>query len=119
MRTKVLKYFKDRSLYFNQSTLDQTDYIGVTTASQVLDFESSATPVTTASGFVGSIDLNFTGITTNPTGTKIISLGSRFTNGLASPEINKGSGDVIYIDNRPLINRNSRQKEDVKIILEF
>jgi len=117
--TKILKYFQDRSLYFNQSTLDQTDYIGVTTASQVLDFESSATPVTTGSGFVGSIDVNFTGITTNPTGTKIISLGSRFTNGLASPEINKGSGDVIYIDNRPLINRNSRQKEDVKIILEF
>jgi hypothetical protein len=117
--TKVLKYIRDRSLYFNQTSLDQKDYIGVGTASKVLDFVSSATPVTTNGGFVGSIDTTFTGITTNPTGTKIISLGSRFTNGLASPEINKGSGDVLYIDNRPLISRNSRQKEDVKIILEF
>ena len=28
-------------------------------------------------------------------------------------------GDVIYINNRPLIERDIRQKEDVKIILEF
>ena len=28
-------------------------------------------------------------------------------------------GDIIFIDNRPLVSRNSRQKEDVKIILEF
>ena len=116
--TKVVKYFVDRSLTFNQTTLDETDYIGITTASKVLRFESSSNPVTTAS-FSGSIDTTFTGITTNPTGSKIIDLGSQFTNGLANSEINKGSGDIIYLDNRPLISRNSRQKEDVKIILEF
>jgi hypothetical protein len=38
---------------------------------------------------------------------------------LANPEINKSSGDIIYIDNRPLVSRSSRQKEDIKIILEF
>jgi len=27
--TKVLKYYRDRSLYFNQTTLDQKDYVGV------------------------------------------------------------------------------------------
>mgnify|MGYP000403608423 FL=1 len=43
----------------------------------------------------------------------------QFTSGIAEPEINKGSGDVIYLDNRPVISRNSRQKEDIKIILEF
>jgi hypothetical protein len=117
--TKVLKYYRDRSLYFNQTTLDQTDYIGVSTSSKVLNFASSANPVTTSGGFSGSIDTGFTGITTNPTGNKIISLGSQFTNGLSNPEINKGSGEIIYLDNRPLITRNSRQKEDVKIILEF
>ena len=116
--TKVVKYFVDRSLTFNQTTLDQTDYSGISTASKVLNFESSSNPVTTAS-FSGSIDTTFTGITTNPTGSKIIDLGSQFTNGLANTEINKGSGDIIYLDNRPLISRNSRQKEDVKIILEF
>ena len=117
--TKVLKYYRDRSLYFNQSTLDQTDYVGISTSSKVLSFESSANPVTTSSGFSGAIDTGFTGITTNPTGNKLISLGSQFTNGLSNPEINKGSGEIIYLDNRPLITRNSRQKEDVKIILEF
>ena len=118
--TKVLKYFQDRSLYFNQTTLDQTDYVGVTTSAKVLSFESSANNIVApASGFQGSVDTNFTGISTNPTGNKLIPLGVNFTNGLASPEINKGSGEIIYLDNRPTITRNSRQKEDVKIILEF
>ena len=118
--TKVLKYFQDRSLYFNQTTLDQTDYVGVTTSAKVLSFESSANNIVApGSGFQGSVDTNFTGISTNPTGNKLIPLGVNFTNGLASPEINKGSGEIIYLDNRPTITRNSRQKEDVKIILEF
>ena len=118
--TKVLKYYQDRSLYFNQTTLDQTDYVGVTTEAKVLSFESSANNIVApGSGFQGSVDTNFTGISTNPTGNKLIPLGVNFTNGLASPEINKGSGEIIYLDNRPTITRNSRQKEDVKIILEF
>ena len=116
----VLKYFRDRSLYFNQTSYDQKDYIGISTSSKVLDFESSANPITgQVSGFSGSIDTGFSGISTNPTGNRVINLGAVFTNGLANAEINKGSGDIIYLDNRPLISRNSRQKEDVKIILEF
>lgn len=119
IETRVLKYFQDRSLFLNQTSFDSTDYVGVSTNSKVLDFVSSANAVTSDGGFSGSIDTGFTGITTNPSGNKIISLGTQFTNGVASPEINKGSGDIIYIDNRPEISRNSRQKEDVKIILEF
>jgi len=46
-------------------------------------------------------------------------LGVTFTSGLANPEINKSTGDIIYIDNRSLVSRDSRQKEDIKIILEF
>ena len=118
--TKVLKYFQDRSLYFdpaNSAVTDQTDYVGVSTLGQVLPFESTANPVT-ASGFSASIETTFSsGITT--VGTKNVGLGVTFTNGLATPEINRGSGDLIYIDNRSTIKRNSRQKEDVKIILEF
>ena len=117
--TKVLKYFQDRSLFLNQTTYDNTDYVGISTLAKVLNFESSGNAVTTTGGFSGSVDTAFTGITTNPTGSKIVSLGTQFTNGLSSSEINKGSGDVIYLDNRPVISRNSRQKEDVKIILEF
>ena len=118
--TNVVKYYQDRSLVFNQTTGDQIDYVGVTTNSQVLDFVSSADKISApTSGFSASVDQNFTGISTNPTGNKVISLGVNFESGLASPEINKGSGEVIYLDNRPLITRNSRQKEDIKIILEF
>ena len=118
--TNVVKYYQDRSLVFNQTTGDQTDYVGVTTNSKVLDFVSSADKILApTSGFSASVDQNFTGISTNPSGNKVISLGVNFESGLASPEINKGSGEVIYLDNRPLITRNSRQKEDIKIILEF
>ena len=117
--TSVLKYYQDRSLVFNQTTGDQTDYLGITTESKVLAFESSADKIIADGGFSGSVDQNFTGISTNPTGNKVISLGVNFENGLANPEINKGSGEVVYLDNRPVITRNSRQKEDIKIILEF
>ena len=117
--TKVLKYYQDRNSFLNQTFFDTTDYVGVSTNAKLYDFESSANAVTSTGGFSGSIDTGFTGISTNPSGTKLISLGTQFTNGLANPEINKGSGDIVYIDNRPAIARNSRQKEDVKIILEF
>jgi hypothetical protein len=120
VETKVLKYIQDRSLYYNQTTLDQTDYIGITTASKIYPFESSAAPVVGGdSTFSGSVDTAFSGISTNPFGNRLINLGVNFVNGIASPEINKGSGEIIYLDNRPLISRNTRQKEDIKIILEF
>jgi hypothetical protein len=118
--TKVLKYFRDRSLYYNQTTLDQQDYVGISTNGRPYSFESSANQIIgKSSGFSASIDTGFSGISTNPTGTKLINLGVNFTSGMASPEINKGSGDVIYLDNRPSISRSSRQKEDIKIVLEF
>ena len=118
--TKVLKYFRDRSLYYNQTTLDQQDYVGISTNGRLYEFESSTNVISGKnSGFTGSIDRGFSGITTNPTGTRLVNLGVNFTSGLATPEINKGSGELIYLDNRPTISRNSRQKEDVKIVLEF
>lgn len=118
--TKVLKYFRDRSLYYNQTTYDQQDYVGISTNGRPYTFESSANQIIgKSSGFSASIDTGFSGISTNPTGTKLINLGVNFTSGMASPEINKGSGDVIYLDNRPSISRSSRQKEDIKIVLEF
>lgn len=113
--TKVLKYFQDRSLYFGNN-LNQTDSNDHST---VYNFESSTNPI---APFAGSVDTSFG----NPTptnkvtiGSKVIDLGVTFTAGLANPEINKKTGDIIYIDNRPLVARDIRQKEDIKIILEF
>ena len=116
--TKVLKYYRDRSLYFNPSTYDQTDYIGLTTTGKVIDFNNTNQVVKVGGGFNASVDSSFSGITTTISN-KIINLGVEFTNGLSNPEINNKSGDIIYIDNRPTVTRSSRQKEDVKIILEF
>jgi hypothetical protein len=114
--TKVLKYFRSRSLYYGNS-YDQTDYDLVSSEGKIIEFSSSGQSIIGPS-FSGSIDTTFnSGIAT--VGNKNVSLGVIFSNGLASPEINKGSGDIIYIDNRPLVSRNPRQKEDVKIILEF
>ncbi len=120
--TKVLKYFRDRSLHFNKSSYDQTDYTGISTTGRIYQFESSATANVIKgkkSDFSGTVSINFSGITTNPTGNKLINLGTNFNSGLSDSEINKGSGEIIYLDNRPQIVRNSRQKEDIKIILEF
>ena len=113
-QTQVLKYFQDRSSYFSNNK-DQTDAIDVNIISKVLPFESSSEPI---NPFTGSVDEGFSGIKTT-IDSKEINLGVTFTNGLADPEINKKTGEIIYIDNRPLVQRDSRQKEDVKIILEF
>ena len=120
--TKVMKYFRDRSLHFNKTSYDHTDYTGISTTGRIYQFESSNTANDIegkTSSFSGSISVNFSGITTNPTGNKLINLGTNFNAGLSESEINKGSGEIVYLDNRPQIVRNSRQKEDIKIILEF
>jgi hypothetical protein len=118
--TQVLKYYQDRSLFFGSAgNSDQTDYSGLSNDSKVLEFSSSGGSI---GPFSGSINTSFGDPTpTNKVtvGNKVIDLGVTFTKGLANPEINKSSGDIIYIDNRPLVSRNSRQKEDIKIILEF
>ena len=114
--TRVLKYYQDRSLNF-ANTLNQTDRNDVTSKANVINFESSSNTVSNVS-YVASIDTGFTGITTT-VGSKEINLGVTFSSGLSNPEINKNTGDVIYIDNRSIVTRDSRQKEDIKIILEF
>ena len=120
IETKVLKYFRDRSLFYNQTVFNQRDYAGISTNGRPYDFESSSNVISgNSSNFSAAIDTAFAGITTNPTGTKLINLGVDLTSGMAVPEINKGSGELIYLDNRASIARNARQKEDLKIILEF
>jgi hypothetical protein len=118
--TKVLKYYLDRSLFFGTTgNSNQTDYDTVSDDSRVLSFSPLGGSI---SPFSGSIDTSFGDpVPTNKVtvGNKIIDLGVTFTKGLANPEINKSSGDIIYIDNRPLVSRSSQQKEDIKIILEF
>lgn len=117
--TNVLKYFTDRSLFYNENSYDQKDSKSVAVKAKKINFSIQGGSITSINNFSGTIDANFSGITTNVSLTKIVNLSSTFTNGIATPEINQKSGEIIYIDNRPLVNRSVRQKEDIKIILEF
>lgn len=112
--TKVLKYFSDRSLFFGDR-LSHKDYIGISSDAKVMDFSSEGGPI---SPIGATIDTNFTGISTQ-INAKIIDLGVQFQSGVAFPEINKKTGEIIYLDNRTQVSRNPRQKEDIKVILEF
>ena len=113
--TQVLKYFTDRSLIFNNNR-DQTDYTGISKSSKNVNFESSSS--ISGNDFSADIDSTF-GASTPTNEINGINLGVTFTNGIDDPEINKKTGDIIYINNRPTVTRDARQKEDVKIILEF
>ena len=121
----VLKYSQDRSLYFNQTTGNQQDRGDITelgdSSGTIYPFQATGQSIAQSggSGYTVGVNTSFSGITTNPTGNKIIELGTEFTDGIASSEINNESGDIIYLDNRPLISRDARQKEDIKVILEF
>lgn len=117
--TEVLKYYDDRSLYYNQNSYDQKDSKNIISEATKIDFSVSGGTITATNNFSGAIDSTFTGITTTVTTTKRVNLASEFNNGISLPEINKGSGEIIYVDNRPRVSRNPRQKEDIKIILEF
>jgi hypothetical protein len=46
-------------------------------------------------------------------------LGMTFSAGLANPEIENNSGEVIYVENRRLITRAPDQIEDIKLVIEF
>jgi len=116
--TQVLKYIQDRSLYYNPITFNNQDYLGISTEGNKLPFESNLNPVIADNGFAASVDTTFNGSTV-VVGGSTLELGVEFTNGVAPSEINKPSGEILYLDNRPVIPRNPRQKEDVKIILEF
>jgi len=46
-------------------------------------------------------------------------LGQNFTSGISNPDINTKSGEIVYVDNRSSVSRQSQQREDIKIIIEF
>ena len=115
--TNVLKYSRDRSLYFPNKD-DQTDNSNVSIQSKLYNFNQGWNNLT-FDGAASNISIkNFSGISTTVNNSQL-NLGVEFTEGLADPEINNKTGDLIYIDNRPEVTRDIRQKEDVKIILEF
>ena len=117
--TGVLKYWQDRTnCGFNSD--------GTLNTSPVYGFRENRFTATPNSGDLtvrgGSINLSistaFQGVST-VINNRTYYLGQTFVSGLADPEVEKYSGNIVYVDNRPSVTRSASQKEDVKIILQF
>ena len=66
-----------------------------------------------------TLDPSLIGLITTGNPNFFLILGMSFVKGVANPEVEKYSGDIIYVDNRAAVTRSSQQKEDIKIVLEF
>jgi hypothetical protein len=118
--TGVLKYWQDRSTAgFNtdgsKNTIPEYGFKmnrftkGITDGGSFDIVGGSATL---------AIQTSFTGISTE-INSRTYYLGQSFSEGVAQPEVEKYTGNIIYVDNRPSITRSANQKEDIKIILQF
>ena len=88
-----------------------------------VDFESNGnvintSPSTDVEGNPLKPDTTFNGSSITLSN-KVVDLGQTFAGGKANPEVEKFSGDIIYIDNRAPVGRSESQKEEVKIVVEF
>jgi len=119
--TGVLKYWQDRTLVgFNS---DGSKNYAPLYGAKLHKFTSSPSTggslTISSSGISGlGIDTSFTGVSTTINNRKYY-LGQSFSYGVSNPEVQKHSGNIIYVDNRPSITRSSNQKEDIKVILQF
>jgi hypothetical protein len=108
--TGILRYYQPVGL----STISNNNF-------RNFDFEGNANPVNCV-GMAGTSlvpDTSFTNVSSVTLSGKVIDLGQTFVLGKANPEVEKYSGDIIYIDNRAPISRSESQKEEVKVVVEF
>tara|TARA_Y100001937_G_scaffold75854_1_gene103061 strand:- start:2925 stop:4493 length:1569 start_codon:yes stop_codon:yes gene_type:complete len=123
--TGVLKYWQDKSLVgFNSDGSLKTDPKYGFTLHRFTSTPTSGGSLSIASneGTLG-IDTSF-GTSGSPGISTVINnrkyfLGQSFTQGISNPEVEKYSGNIIYVDNRPSITRSANQREDIKVILQF
>jgi len=118
--TGVLKYWQDRSLVgFNTDGTQKTDPIYGFSLNRFTSSPSTggSLDIIGQNNTLG-IDTNFSGLSTS-INSRTYNLGQEFTSGVSNPEVQKYSGNIIYVDNRPSITRSSNQKEDIKVILQF
>ena len=118
--TGVLKYWQDRtnSGFNSDGTLNASPIYGFRSNKFTSDITGGGSLTILGGSTTLGINTAFQGVST-VLNSRTYYLGQNFINGLANPESQKFSGDVIYVDNRPSVTRSSSQKEDVKIILQF
>ena len=90
---------------------------------QTIDAPSGQNTVTIGDSNASTITLK-SGATLTPSSTTetVTLLNSNtltLTTGYANPELQPDSGDIIYLENRKPIQRDSDQTEDIKLIIEF
>ena len=115
--TGVLKVYNPvglASTSYGYRMIDFTSQIGVG-GSYALSGQSAGATLGINTSF-GTVSNPGTATTV---GNALVQLGQNFIEGVASPEIKKYSGEILYIDNRASIQRSASQKEDIKIVLEF
>jgi hypothetical protein len=108
--TGVLRYYQPVGL----STISNNNF-------RNFDFEGNTNAITCV-GITGDAlfpDTSFTNVSSISQSGKVVNLGQTFILGKANPEVEKYSGDIIYIDNRAPISRSESQKEEVKVVVEF
>jgi hypothetical protein len=118
--TGVLKYWQDRSLVgFNtDKTQNNTPTYGYNLNRFTSSVIAGGELVIKGGSTDLSVDTTFTGVSTT-INSRTYNLGQQFNNGISDPEVQKYSGSIIYVDNRPSITRSLNQKEDIKVILQF
>jgi hypothetical protein len=120
--TTIVKYTKPREYYIDtyssgnvSNSFDRylTEGVGFSTSSTYTytNLDNSDVTINNVPGFTV---VNFSGSSIGDT-----FLGQQFVGGLSNPDINTKSGEIVYIDNRASVSRQSQQREDIKIIIEF
>ena len=109
---KVVEYDSDRSLLYYQ----QERFSGFGTSATNSGF--------TAFSGTNTITGQTSGATLTPSSdTETVTLANSntltLTTGYANPELQPDSGNIIYLENRKPIQRDSDQTEDIKLIIEF
>jgi hypothetical protein len=119
--TGILKYWQDRSTtgFDYNGTKNESPTYGL----KIHRFSSFTTGSGTLTIQGGSktlqIDNSFGTVQSPVMSINNRNLGQSFVQGISNPEVQKYSGNIIYVDNRPSILRSINQKEDIKIVLQF
>jgi hypothetical protein len=125
--TGVIKYWQERSISISTQRDAYNNPLIPRYGYELYNFTASPETGGSLTIFGGNnnlaIQTNF-GTTNNPgISTEINNityyLGQTFIQGVSTPEVQKYSGDILYVDNRPSVVRSSNQKEDIKVILQF
>jgi len=118
--TGVLKYWQDRTMagFNTDGTKDNSPQYGFSLNRFTADIVTGGSFDIVGGSVTLGIDTTFTGLST-VINNKTYYLGQEFDSGIANPEVEKYSGNIIYVDNRPSITRSVNQKEDIKVILQF